>query len=93
MSAHTPGPWEVRRHGGRGKRTYLRACAPDGRLLAELNQMTEPAEECEANARLISAAPTMAEALSRILGLTGADRFGNEIDIIASAALKKAGVQ
>ena len=56
MAKHTQGPWAY--HGGFGK------CVTDGRnVLAECRKAMFTPQECEANARLIAAAPEILEAL------------------------------
>lgn len=74
MSAHTPGPWEVYRD---GEVRHIVAAGsvvdePNGTLQADWVAELEPdstghdEEQCEADARLIAAAPAMLAALETI---------------------------
>jgi hypothetical protein len=98
MSGYTPGPWHTKREGlstiyveaniGGGWVQEVAACGP-----------TETADQKEANARLIAAAPELLEALERIAVLyekdTDADNYEQaanayEMRCIARAAIAKA---
>lgn len=66
MSKHTPGPWAVREYpGGRGDKRRIFAAYTDGltQVVATVPNANRPAQVVDANARLISAAPDMLEAL------------------------------
>lgn len=57
MSAHTPGPWA------------LDPCASGWTLIANGQDITsEPFDACDADARLIAAAPELLEALQALVG-------------------------
>lgn len=60
MSAHTPGPWQIK------QRNLVASSA--GRLLADCGFAEVPGDECQANARLISSAPDLLAALKKIAG-------------------------
>lgn len=102
MSAkHTPGPWSWAQIGGAwdvmGKPTWpCRYNGKDGRWrVATLDDMLDqhPAE-VEANARLIAAAPELAEALQDCLDYCMRDWTSDDPRAVAArAALAKAGVQ
>jgi len=66
-SKHTPGPWKVHPYvANSGKYNKCRDVGPSGIAVAQVIGAFEqptPGEECEANARLIAAAPDMLEAL------------------------------
>lgn len=102
MSAHTPGPWDQRRHydtlrdeiGPRGKAVatvWVRAI--EGVLTHE--QSIALTAEGEANARLIAAAPDM---LAVLLELQASAAYWSEYDVPLgivdriNAAIEKAGV-
>ncbi|MGP5757726.1 hypothetical protein [Pseudomonas aeruginosa] len=97
MSKHTPGPWHV---GGPNKCTIY---DKHGQRLANsfegvmATQRTD--SECEANARLIAAAPELLEALKGMLEVYGGQynddclpKSSSELDLIqqARAAIAKA---
>lgn len=73
MSKHTPGPWRYRR-GDEWSHSIVtdHGLLPDGNescwTVADINKRRE---EYEANARLISSAPDMLEALQRL------DKYGH----------------
>lgn len=86
MNGHTPGPWKI------GKNGFDHYAITNGveKIIAELDAGSFlPEEEDKANARLIAAAPDMAEALKGVLRV--ADRKTVEFDVVR-AALAKAGV-
>jgi hypothetical protein len=65
MSAHTPGPWA------------LDPCASGWTLIANGQDITsEPFDACDADARLIAAAPELLAALQAILHDTTHDLVG-----------------
>lgn len=60
----TPGPWEVNTEAG----PHLREVFADSVLICDCGLVIDPGEpECEANARLIAAAPDLLEALTGLL--------------------------
>lgn len=100
-AAHTPGPWAIREGYG-----LLKAeVGPHGRAVATVwtkqmpggkDDQKEPVvwPEGEANARLISAAPELLEALRQIRELAYSGRHEEDFNAIqdrAEAALAKAG--
>lgn len=98
MAAHTPGPWEWADHVPFVKRETLKA--GPGRTVLTWTQTRVDGSDwthirvSDADARLIAAAPEMAEALKNLLW---ADDTARNDDILvakerALAALKKAGV-
>lgn len=101
MSAHTPGPWSVDPRGGgcvRGSRwrEYTRGRAYSQVALATGDADIDPAE-VDANAKLIAAAPDLAEALrpfARRGGTVSECNFecGTCHGCRARAALSRAGV-
>jgi hypothetical protein len=62
MSGHTPGPWEVAGFHGRSEKIEA-----DNKVCVAIMPGWHPEhwEEMDANARLIAAAPTMAEYIQR----------------------------
>lgn len=92
MSGHTKGPWETRRVGGgpaavlAGPRTLAHVFSSDGGTVIA----------GDANARLIAAAPEMAEALEALWVRHNARVVWTDKDealnVQARAALQKAGV-
>ena len=89
---HTPGPWGV--SGSRDTDLEIRQIASDG-MIAIVEQTLGYAEADEANARLIAAAPELAEALRSLLA--DAENFelhlGKKRAVMIRAALKKAGIE
>jgi hypothetical protein len=87
---HTPGPWHY--HGGWGQ------CVRASRVtVAECRTAKLTGEECEANARLIAAAPELVEALRILYDFQNGpplekyrDQW-NDAMKLAKAALAKAG--
>jgi hypothetical protein len=65
MSKHTPGPWKARYMGAIGAMTDATPDAHCLRIIARA--ISDDKEERDANARLIAAAPALAEALSGLL--------------------------
>ena len=68
-TTHTPGPWEVMRHGaGETDDMTIREDKTGGQYVALVQVFEDPdfAPRARANARLIAAAPTMLEALERL---------------------------
>lgn len=63
---HTPGPWTVRPEIGRAHQRYIGNRAPDALLVAEVIDTLDDGQ-CDANARLIAAAPDLLEALEYCL--------------------------
>ena len=75
---HTPGPWVEKNR---------KLIAKDGKSVGAAIYGTRPYPECNANSRLIAAAPDLLEALKAVLAV--ADRKTDEFDA-ARAAIKKA---
>lgn len=72
MSKHTKGPWVVDDNEGFGALKIWSGCAPSGNSTIPgqiISVIDETARECEENARLISAAPDLLEALDLITSL------------------------
>jgi hypothetical protein len=77
MSAHTPGPWEVRKG---YKKTEVRPCRPtEGYTLGfaplavvKADKRTVDQATLEANARLIAAAPELLKALQELVNVHSA---------------------
>lgn len=98
---HTPGPWELDDN-RRGSHVYVHA-KTHGALATVVWQMAQdyregkPSPECEANARLIAAAPELLNALKDILEHChfekkdlDSKRNVNEFRVNAVAAIAKA---
>jgi len=69
MSKHTPGPWEIKAH---SDPCYRNISGPEHLALAQVVWRVEEEDrspKCEANARLIAAAPDLLEALEKMVGL------------------------
>ena len=93
MSAkHTPGPWLIRSD-ATGTHIEIRHPRPYGWAQLDLAKIA-PAEECEANADLIAAAPDLLAACQAVLDEFPATdgRRIESVKAICSAALRKAGV-
>lgn len=84
MTGHTPGPWAVSRLVGGEIGIYREG---DGRRDLARVHLADTDAECEANARLIAAAPDMLRALERILVYADGDPVITSIaaDTIAAA--------
>ena len=68
MSKHTPGPWKIQEWPEKGITMIVRYNAPDSwPKYGVVCEIDTPLDDCEANARLIAAAPDMLEALKMIL--------------------------
>ena len=70
MSKHTPGPWEIQEH---PNGIYKYISGPEHLEFAQVVWCMEDDErspECEANARLIAAAPELLEAVEELLACT-----------------------
>lgn len=102
MGKWTKGPWIVKEfppedHDGEEALTAIIAYGEDGPILAEVNRWTyhgEPAtEESVANARLIAAAPSLAEALQACVKQMDDWGLGGPAVLQARAALRDAGVE
>lgn len=65
MSKHTPGPWAV------NKADLLDVYAPNNNAHTVATVAVTAGDEDEANAKLIAAAPEMAEALRNFIGFAG----------------------
>lgn len=61
MSKHTPGPWKIDR-----RRSWSEVRDPEGYVLAEVGAINCDASTAKANARLITAAPDMLDALYQL---------------------------
>lgn len=62
--AHTPGPWTVERHPHSG---HPLVAGANSLVVTDCLNDAIPVDEAEANARLISLAPEMLEALEKLL--------------------------
>ncbi len=72
---YTPGPWYVRPEKRRGVVIrFLIVADEDGRA-EPVAEVPWPSKNMAANARLISAAPELLEALERLLAETDSERF------------------
>lgn len=68
MAKHTPGPWTVANMDGRVfPRVYLPRGDGRGESYIVINEGRANMEECQANARLIAAAPDLLEAAKEAL--------------------------
>ena len=88
--SHTPGPWVVNRVGN----VYVepRPSMPRG---APIAMVAYPESRAAVNAKLIAAAPDLAESLSEVrlwLAAGGPPEFSEELGHKVEAALRKAGV-
>lgn len=61
MSGHTPGPWKIDR-----RRSWDEVRDAKGIVLAQVTGLGRDAQEAQANARLIAAAPNLYEALKAL---------------------------
>jgi hypothetical protein len=85
MSAHTPGPWTIRR-ASQGKPYQIEGATRD---ITRWGGLSAPmSHEAEANARLIAAAPDLLEALQYVLSAHG-EQLHCAFDM-AERAIKKA---
>ena len=90
--SHTPGPWVVSRAGN----VYVepRPSMPRGPLTL-IAMVAYPESRAAVNAKLIAAAPDLAESLSEVrlwLAAGGPPEFSEELGHKVEAALRKAGV-
>lgn len=96
MSKHTPGPWFVVPYGDGDQKVICRDEEGNWRIafMATSFDQREELAEIRANARLISAAPDMAEALRDLLRMFSyTEPETAEAIVNARAALRKAGVE
>lgn len=95
--SHTPSPWEaIPQHGAGPMIAHPfetgKQMNPTGlRLVCHMLQRGSSLEEDQANAKLIAAAPEMAEALHMLVCLIDPDNFQQAFDK-ATAVLAKAGL-
>ena len=93
MSAHTPGPWEVYGRDSYGG-VHVGTVADDPGHIVTVGEGT--LENNEADARLIAAAPELAEALEAMRRCPGVHQTdqetGETFDTLIRAALAKAGL-
>ena len=81
MSRHTPGPWII--HGGPGRLKYNLAVIDsipdvDGRVIANcICTLANSNDDCDANAKLIAAAPELLEALVNMVAIFEMDFESN----------------
>ena len=66
MTAHTPGPW-------RSESPYVSAAAGEHRKIVADCDQHFPDDECEANTRLIAAAPELLAALEQAVAVIDSD--------------------
>jgi hypothetical protein len=92
MSKHTPGPWTAKMSKWHEEPLLVQAGMPSNRVLARFGSATEPLDDTDrANARLISAAPEMLEALKLVRESGLADEYGaSAVEDAINAAIKKA---
>lgn len=90
--AHTPGPW-TRTRGEQFRHDHSRGVrGPDGTYVAaalDFNR-SDRDEECEANARLIAAAPDLLSALKNLLQVCEDERESDDMLQDSRAAIAKA---
>ena len=67
MSKHTPGPWEANRWKDEDADIYGWSFSAGGYLLPLSDMETDDPAICDANARLIAAAPLMLGVLQKII--------------------------
>jgi len=92
MSNHTPGPWEIEEHYHFG---YRWISGPGHSQLAQVVWCMEDEDrspECEANARLIAAAPELLDALCYLLQTSTGETHEQWLEAMdqAIAAIAKA---
>ena len=91
-AAHTPGPWRVSESHGQGRidiRTTQSQGVQSYPLIAETTALSVPYIEAKANARLIAAAPEMAETLEQTdIAITNLLQIYGEHAIIDGARAK-----
>jgi hypothetical protein len=82
---HTPGPWSIEPH---GNKTHVLYSGRDSeRHGYNLVYLSDPDRNWDANARLISAAPTLYEALRDLQSLVASmDATAEEIEVALEAA-------
>lgn len=93
MTQHIPGPWAVVNDGDDKEDPILHIVAEDGVVIATGLEFGLNYERCQANARLIAAAPDLLEALQTLIDALPEDgEWGHFLDIkqAARAALRKA---
>jgi len=76
-TTHTPGPWYYA-----GMRTIG---GPDDRMVADCFSTNRPRETCEANARLIAAAPELLEACEQVALAAEYGNLGTNNSAVATA--------
>lgn len=94
QTKHTPGPWIAHFHEGDGE-WFVKSTAdglPHGGHIASFGYSQTWPAEAEGNARLIAAAPELAEALMDLATAVISGGPFAECVTAARAALKKAGV-
>lgn len=86
---HTPGPWDIKTT----DRTFVHVIQRGdmSRPVAHLNY-TMGIEQCEANARLIAAAPTLLDACKRALDQTDRNARPSDWGLLRDAINKATGV-
>jgi hypothetical protein len=96
---HTPGPWEISDNGTADRGTGAWACDEiwqthndtDQRLIASVHYVDGTNSECQANARLIAAAPELLEAVQHVLLASEDGGDMNDVDWkMLRAAIQKA---
>lgn len=81
---HTPGPWAAEPADMFGDHNIVRGDSDEALAVAAVVSNMRPADQVEANARLIAAAPDLLEALRSLVGNAGAlAAFAYEIRQIA----------
>ena len=100
---HTPGPWELddeagnRPQRGSGGERVWKVVRPRGGLIADVSAWWVATGTARENARLIAAAPELAEACQALIALVDGPKPVNsntvaDVHVLARAALRKAGV-
>jgi hypothetical protein len=97
MSKHTPGPWTAKMSKWHEESLLVQAGMPSNRVLARFGSATEPLDDTDrANARLISAAPEMLEALKDVVNYFWSPEFDRpalaegDVEEFVRGAIKKA---
>jgi hypothetical protein len=90
---HTPGPWGHKTRESSWGTIDDGICGPDGEQVRVHGMTLSSSEEAKANARLISAAPDLLEALKVVFVIGDrcvSDIYGYEFKMKARAAIAKA---
>jgi len=98
MAGHTKGEWEVAWYSGVGSDIpYAAVISSPRRTIAQFNIDLTAREECEANARLIAAAPDLLEALrachAMLNGETDRQADDDTTEMVLAAIAKATGTE